>query len=399
MEFDVDLDDAVDGDQADLVAAEWPGVDADWSVVVRMLPPLWEAKAVELGAVKRQLRGFADVSTLLRVMLIHLADGCSLRETAVRASAGGLTAVSDVALLKRLRSSGAWFEWMVREMANEMAMPLGSQLLLPGRKVRLVDGSTVCEPGATGSTWRLHYALNLATLSCEEVHVTEASVAESLTLFDVSPGDIIMADRGFARRPGIRWVRQHQADILLRVSLASVPLRARDGSALDLLELMRALEVGHCGEWPARIEDNDASGRGAIDVRVCAYKKTVVQTQASIKAIELEARKKGRQPQPSTLEAAGYVIVVTTLAEPSAPEVMEFYRRRWQVELAFKRLKSLLQLGHLKKFDKQGARAWLQGKLLVACLIEKLILTAERFSPWGYLTTHEDQAKNTLSLA
>ena len=75
---------------------------------------------------------------------------------------------------------------------------------------------------------------------------------------------------------------------------------------------------------------------------------------------------------------------VTTLAEPSAAAIMEFYRRRWQIELAFKRLKSLLQLGHLKKIDKDGAKAWLQGKLLVACLIEKLILTAERFSPWGY---------------
>jgi hypothetical protein len=60
------------------------------------------------------------------------------------------------------------------------------------------------------------------------------------------------------------------------------------------------------------------------------------------------------------------------------------YRGRWQVELAFKRLKSLLGLGHLKKVDPQGAKAWLQGKLLVAILIEALISLAERFFPWGY---------------
>ena len=54
-------------------------------------------------------------------------------------------------------------------------------------------------------------------------------------------------------------------------------------------------------------------------------------------------------------------------------------------ELAFKRLKSLLQLGHLKKTDPQGAKAWLQGKLLIASLIETLIAVGERFSPWGYL--------------
>lgn len=390
-----DGNDAEDGEASRLDMGDWPGFASDWSVVTSLLPAHWEAKAQELGAVKRQLRGFEDISSMLRVLLIHLADGCSLRETAVRASAGGLSAVSDVALLKRLRSCGAWFEWMVREMSAQMAMPLGPGAPFAGRRVRLIDGTSVCEPGATGSTWRLHYALNLSTLSCEEVHVTQASVAESLTLFDVRAGDIVMADRGFARRAGIRWVRQCKADILVRASLASVPLGGRDGTALQLLELLSTLQVGQCGEWPARIID----GSAGIDVRVCAYKKTAVQTQASIKSIEQEARKKGRTPGAATLQAAGYVIVLTTLEKGSAADIMEFYRRRWQIELAFKRLKSLLQLGHLKKFDKEGARAWLQGKLLVACLIEKLILTAERFSPWGYTTASGDPAEKSITLA
>jgi hypothetical protein len=393
----LDLDDAADGNIADLQAQDWAGLDGDWGVVKRLLPEQWEAKAAELGAVRRQLRGFEDVSSMLRVLLIHLADGCSLRETAVRASAGGLSAVSDVALLKRLRNCGAWFEWMVREMAAQMAMPLGSDALLAGRRVRLLDGTSVCEPGATGSTWRVHYALNLSTLGCEEVHVTEASVAESLRLFDVRAGDIVVADRGYARCSGIGWVLRRGGDVLVRASLRSVPLRGREGSALELLQRLRCLEVGQCGEWPARIVD-DGDGAG-FDVRVCAYKKTVAQTQASIKAIELQARKKARTARAATLEAAGYVIVLTTLREPSAAAIMEFYRRRWQVELAFKRLKSLLQLGHLKKFDPDGARAWIQGKLFVACLIERLILTAERFSPWGYLPDAQPQATNAIALA
>jgi len=394
--YDVDdRNDAVDGEPSGLDIDDWSGFGGDWGVLTSLLPAHWEAKALELGAVKRQLRGFEDISSMLRVLLIHLADGCSLRETAVRASAGGLSAVSDVALLKRLRNCGAWFEWMVREMSTQMAMPLGPQPLFAGRRVRLIDGTTVCEPGARGSTWRLHYALNLNTLSCEEVHLTPANVAESLTLFDVRAGDIVMADRGFARRAGIRWVRQCQADILVRASLASVPLGARDGTALHLLPLLRMLQVGQCGEWSARIID----GSDGIDVRVCAYKKTATQTQASIKSIEQEARKKGRTPGAATLEAAGYVIVLTTLTQGSAADIMELYRRRWQVELAFKRLKSLLQLGHLKKFDKEGARAWLQGKLLVACLIEKLILTAERFSPWGYATARNPPSAHPITLA
>lgn len=389
-------DDADIVDACELAASDAAGFGEDWDVVLTMLPAQWEAKAAELGAVRR-LRGFDSVGSLLRVLLIHLADGCSLRETAVRASAGGLAAVSDVALLKRLRGCGAWFEWMVRELAAEMSMPLAAPALPPGSRVRLIDGSSVCEPGATGSTWRLHYALNLQTLGCDEVHVTEASVGERLELFDIRRGDVIMADRGFARPAGVRWAIQRGADVVLRTGLSSVPLQSRRGAALPALRLLRKLAVGQAGEWPATLRDE--TGQQRIDVRVCAYRKTAAQTLAARRAIEQEARRKGRSVKPQTLEAAGYVIVLTTLRQPSAAAIMEFYRRRWQIELAFKRLKSLLQLGHLKKSDKEGARAWLQGKLLVACLVEKLILTAERFSPWGYAALDSPGAGAPLSLA
>jgi len=52
--------------------------------------------------------------------------------------------------------------------------------------------------------------------------------------------------------------------------------------------------------------------------------------------------------------------------------------------LAFKRLKSIIGLGYLKKTDLDAAKAWIHGKLLVAFAIEALIVAAERFSPWGY---------------
>lgn len=394
MHDSFELDDIDDACADDLAAGELASIGQDWEVVMQMLPAQWEAKAAELGAVRR-LRGFDSVASVLRVLLIHLADGCSLRETAVRASAGGLAAVSDVALLKRLRGCGAWFEWMVREMAGSMALPSTAGALLAGRRVRLIDGSSVCEPGATGSTWRLHYALNLHTLGCDEVHVSDASVGESLTHFEIHAGDVIMADRGFAKRPGLRHVVQHKGDVVLRASLTNLPLHDLRGRALDMLPLLRTLAIGQAADWPAQVQGE----LGAVAVRVCAYKKTAAQTLAAQEAIQREARKKQRSVQPRTLEAAGYVIVVTTLSEPSAAAIMEFYRQRWQIELAFKRLKSLLQLGHLKKTDNEGAKAWLQGKLLVACLIEKLILTAERFSPWGYAAGDSADIATALEVA
>jgi IS4 transposase len=87
----------------------------------------------------------------------------------------------------------------------------------------------------------------------------------------------------------------------------------------------------------------------------------------------------------SRLELAQYVLVLTTLpAKFSASQVLQLYRCRRQVELAFKRLKSLLGAGHVPKSDDQSARAWMQAKILTALFLERLLLEAKIFSPWGY---------------
>lgn len=91
----------------------------------------------------------------------------------------------------------------------------------------------------------------------------------------------------------------------------------------------------------------------------------------------------GTQLQPQTLEFAKYVILFTTFPVPSlsAAGVLEWYRTRRQVELIFKRFKSVAQLGHLPKRDDESAKAWLCGKLFVALLVEKLIRHASTISP------------------
>jgi IS4 transposase len=130
---------------------------------------------------------------------------------------------------------------------------------------------------------------------------------------------------------------------------------------------------------------------------VCALKKSAEQREKAQARLQREAAHKQRQLRADTLEAAGYMVVLTTLTTVSARQVLELYRHRWQIELAFKRLKSLLTLGHLKKTDPQGAKAWLQGKLLVAALIETLIVVGERFSPWGYLLPVEQDSAMSLA--
>lgn len=356
-----------------------PAGEEDWNVVMSMLPEGWRDWARETGALRR-CRNFADAGALLRVLMIHLMDGCSLRETSVRASQGGLAEVSDVALMKRLRSSGEWFRQIAGALMRQYVQQQ-PETLFPGLRIRLIDGSSISEPGATGSTWRLHYSVSLPALQCDEVHVTEPAVGESFKRFKVAPGDLFIGDRGYAHRAGIRHVVERGGHVLVRLNLDNVPLETASGKPFDVLARLRSLAATELGDWPVWISDK----QGRIAMRLCAIRKSAQAAEQAREKIRREAARKKRQVKPETLEAAGYIFVLTTLpASILVAAVLEMYRGRWQIELAFKRLKSLLNVGHLKKTDVGGAKAWLQGKLMVAFLIDALIVAGERFSPWGY---------------
>jgi hypothetical protein len=364
-------------------------VPCDFEFLLTFLPQGWEDKARELGALRR-CRKIADARVLLRVLLIHLAEGCSLRETAVRVKHGGLVEVSDVAIMDRLRSAGEWFRWMNTELMSEW-VGRSPQTILDGPwHVRVIDGTHVKEPGPTGSCWRIHYSVGLPTLRCSELYLTPSDGVgngESFRHFAVQPGDLFVGDRAYGVARGIAHVAEGGGDILARFCWQNLPLWVGPQKKLNLLARLRRLRGTIPGDWPAFVKHGDRQVPG----RVCAVKKSRQAAQEARRRARRKAQKNGVQVAPETLEAAGYVFVFTTVeAEVLNPtDVLEFYRGRWQVELVFKRLKSLLGLGHLRKTDEESARSWIHGKLFVAFLLEALLRYGESFFPWGYPLRHE----------
>jgi len=363
----------------------WLDQEDDWQVLVAFLPSGWQAKAKELGALLR-CRVFENAENLLRTLLIHLAEGCSLRETAVRAKHGHIVSVSDVALLKRLNASGEWFRWMAAGVMERWIEKQPQAIFGETLRIRLIDGSTIQEPGSTGSTWRLHYSIGLPSLRCDEVYVTTPQEGESFERFRVHPGDLFIGDRNFGRRADVKHVVQGGGQVLVRINLTNLPLTNKDGVPFPLLNRLRALTKTKLGDWDVWVPYEKTK----IPGRLCALKKSKEAAEKAQRKVLQENSRKGAKVRPETIEAAAYTFVFTTLDRAVTPAtVLEIYRGRWQIELAFKRLKSIIELGHLRKTDLEGAKAWLHGKLLVAFLIEALITAGEHFFPWGYPIVQE----------
>jgi len=367
-------------------------LEENWGVVRSLLPEGWEERARACGAVAR-LRGFASPEALLRTLLLHVARGYSLRETVVQAKAAGLAEVSDVALLKRLRKAETWLRELCVTLLQENHLRVAAGE--PSRVLRLMDATVVKEPGPTGSLWRLHYSLQIPGLGCDFFALTPTAgtgVGESFLRFPVSAGDYVLGDAGYCTPAGVEHLSRQGAYGLVRLNSGSLPLESRRGRRWDLLPRLGSLtEAGRVGEWPVWV----SGPRRRVEGRLCALRKSEQSILQAHRRLRRRASKTGKQVQPATWEYAKYVVVFTTFPRPefTAPEILQCYRLRWQIELVFKRLKSLAQLGHLPKYDESSSRAWLYGKMLVALLTQKLARIGRAISPWGYLLAEAESER------
>ncbi len=355
-------------------------LNEDWKVLSKFFPEGWEEQSRSLGALTR-MRSVSSVSNLLQIFLIHLADGHSLRETVAIAKRAGIADLSDVALLKRLRSSSEWFRWMSLKLLNNRGIEMKPHRKLARYSIKSIDASVITEPGSTGTNWRLHYSLNLFGLDCDQFIITQPSTGESFLNFKIDENDLLIADRAYGNLQGMKYVKEKGGEFIVRYRTKSFTL-THENKEFDLLKALRELKPRQIKEWNLTARTRDS---GQLNLRICAIKKSKKAAEQAIKKARKVAIKKQKSVSEETLEMQKYVIIATSLPEEiSAKLVLELYRCRWQVEIAFKRLKSILGLGHLPKFDEQSSKAWLHGKIFTALLSQAIVDQGRLFSPWGY---------------
>ena len=357
----------------------------DWPVLLSFFPDNWIDLATEANTLSK-LRKDKDAENYLRTLLMHVGCGYSLRETAARAKLAGLADISDVALLGRLKKAKDWLRRLCVELFEEQGLGLSDTSI--DFPVRLFDATHVKEPGPTGSLWRIHYSVQLPSLACDFFKITPTKgkgTGESFFQYSIKKGDFIIADRGYSTASGIHHVVSKKAHVMVRVNTASLTFLDMQRQPFSLIEAIAPIKrAGSVRSFNVLAPNRSEA---TVAGRLCVIRKSNEAIKLAHKKIISNASKKGKVVRPETLQYAEYVIVFTTFPEDrfSAVKILNWYRCRWQIELVFKRFKSIAQLGHLPKHSEDSSKAWLYGKLFVALLTNKLINYANSFSPWGYI--------------
>jgi hypothetical protein len=294
--------------------------------------------------------------------------------------------MTDVPILNRLWASA---DWMAMIAAALLAERYPEAVTDAGpHRLAAVDATTVVPPGDRRDYWLVHTVFDLAELRFRAVEVTERRAPERLARGGVRPGEVGIADRRYARVDDLAEVVVGGADFLVRAAANYPRLVDRAGRPLDRLALCRQATRESSADQPVVVAKGKGKSKSTTGVaaRLVIIPLELEAAQRARNQARGNARHWGYQTSEAAIEMVGYLMLLTSLPEfprdqgsrgvnplvESGPplRVLASYRLRWQVELAFKRMKSLVRLEELRSKDASLARAWINTALLAALLTD-----------------------------
>jgi len=326
--------------------------------VLERLVPGWEGRAQEYKAFERR-REVRSAGDLLRLVLGAAVQGWGQPLVASWAALVGIGQLSGEAVGKRVRKARAWLSAEVGLLLRREAWAGRSV------RVRLVDATTIREPGGGGAEWRAHALVDLEAGALCGLEITDRHGAESLLRQPIEPGEIAVADRVHGRRTDFGQLLGRGTDLVVRIGWQNLPLHTPTGHRLDLIDWLQTSVLAPT-ERAVLVE----TPTGTYPLRLLAVALPPAQAEEARRRVRQAAKKKQRTLDQRTLVAAGFVMLVTTLDPTTWPitDVLALYRCRWQIELLFKRLKSIWHLDRLRARDSESAQAFILSVILAALL-------------------------------
>jgi hypothetical protein len=248
------------------------------------------------GALIRR-RVVKSASDLLRFILVYSLCDFSLREVGMWGTMMGLGSLSKTAILKRIRKCRVWLGILIVSFLRLQRIEIPNYA---GVRLRMIDASTISEPGSMKTDWRLHLSFDLGSACVDDVLLTDSRSGETLVRFEFQPGDICLADRAYGVARSIGVLLGASAWFVIRIGWRNLPLQMRDGQPFVISDWLRVQSADPAAH-PAQTKVWVNTPQGRYPIRLIARAIPAEKAELARKRMLAEAKKKKRKVNENSL--------------------------------------------------------------------------------------------------
>jgi hypothetical protein len=323
----------------------------EFSTLLARLPPGLDLDrlARETKAIRRD-RNVKRGADLLRLTLARGPGGLSLRQAASWSSRIGMAELSNPGLKYRLDQAAGFLDAVIVALLTaRLGTPMPSW---PGRSLALSHGTNA----------GVHGVFDLERGRFSHLAVTDAQNGQSHA--EAAPGEIRIDTGIIPTAPALRRIQaaDPKADYIVRLALDTDQLTTPNGDRFDPVEhLSPPRDAG-----TARDVDLLLAGTDAPTLRLVLLRPPP-ETDPGAGATPT-------QNDPANPADTAIMMLATSLPSVTYPaaDIVAAYRLGCQIALAFKRLKSLIDMDQLRTTTECGSRSWLSAYLVFALIHDDL---------------------------
>jgi hypothetical protein len=331
--------------------------------MLELLPAGFEKAANETGALKRK-REIKTAADLLRLVFLYVVQGLSYLEVSVIAKTKGIAQISDVGFMKRFAKCDKLIDWLLEKLTPQATAHYKKPEKFVSYEIKALDASVVTSGGKVRITHRLHYAIDIFNLKSDQYKITSQKTGESLTNFKIKPHDLYLGDRAYGTKTSMEHCLCGSGNFIFRIRKNAFDIYDKNNNKIDLIGKLRRIKKGKTLSFCCYFI---GSKKSLVPIRIC---------------VMLKPKDVAEAPEDDTEFMNNYIVVVTSITDKniSTKDILDLYRLRWQVELYFKRLKTLMGFGDIPNKTEKNIKTWLNTKLAAAILLEIMIAQVD-FSP------------------
>ncbi len=186
----------------------------------------------------------------------------------------------------------------------------------------------------------------------------------------INPNDLLLADLGYFCLNTFNEIIRKGAFFISRFKLGTCVWDAETQKPIELKRVLMGVK-GNAYQMEVKIGADEETRVGCR--LICLRVKEEVANKRRMR-IKKEAKRKGRIPSAQSLALADWTIMITNVSEKWIPSEMlwRVYAIRWQIELLFKQLKSVLQVHHSNTGNEYRLKCETYGKLIMGTFISRI---------------------------